>query len=108
MGKSELPTEANRSDDGKLLNAQVQDKRGDKTLESVALDFVSALSDSGVLDFLEGTKHLKVTVKLDNDNVEVIASTEVDTEDRARQLERTFGGMIVLGRIVKHGQDEEE
>ena len=73
----------------------------------MALDFVAALSDSGVLDFLEGTKHLKMTVKLDNDNVEVVASTEVDSEDRARQLERTFGGMIVLGRIVKHGQDEE-
>jgi hypothetical protein len=106
-GQIELTVEADRDEQGKLTNAVVTDKRGDKTLKAVALDFVSALSDSGVLDFLEGTKHLKVTVKLDNDNVEVIASTEVDTEDRARQLERTFGGMIVLGRIVKHGQDEE-
>ena len=106
-GQIELTVEADRDEQGKLTNAKVSDKRGDKTLESVALDFVSALSDSGVLDFLEGTKHLKVTVKLDNDNVEVVASTEVDTEDRARQLERTFGGMIVLGRVVKHGQDEE-
>ncbi len=106
-GQIELTVEADRDEQGKLTNAVVTDKRGDKTLKSVALDFVSALSDSGVLDFLEGTKHLKVTVKLDNDNVEVVASTEVDTEDRARQLERTFGGMIVLGRIVKHGQDEE-
>ena len=106
-GQIELTVEADRDEQGKLKNAKVTDKRGDKTLESVALDFVAALSDSGVLDFLEGTKHLKMTVKLDNDNVEVVASTEVDTEDRARQLERTFGGMIVLGRIVKHGQDEE-
>jgi len=44
---------------------------------------------------------------MDNDNVEVVAATEVESEDRARQLERTFGGMIVLGRIVKHGKDEE-
>ena len=106
-GQIELTVEADRDEQGKLTNAKVTDKRGDKTLESVALDFVSALSDSGVLDFLEGTKHLKVTVKLDNQNVEVVAATEVDTEDRARQLERTFGGMIVLGRIVKHGKDEE-
>lgn len=106
-GQIELTVEADRDEHGKLSNAKVTDKRGDKTLESVALDFVSALSDSGVLDFLEGTKHLKMTVKLDSDNVEVVASTEVDTEDRARQLERTFGGMIVLGRIVKHGKDEE-
>jgi hypothetical protein len=106
-GQIEVTVEADRDEQGKLTNAKITDKRGDKTLESVAQDFVSALSDSGVLDFLEGTKHLKVTVKLDNDNVEVVASTEVDTEDRARQLERTFGGMIVLGRIVKHGKDEE-
>ena len=106
-GQIELTVEADRDEQGKLTNARVIDKRGDKTLESVALDFVAALSDSGVLDFLEGTKHLKVTVKLDDQNVEVVASTEVDTEDRARQLERTFGGMIVLGRIVKHGKDEE-
>jgi hypothetical protein len=106
-GQIELTVEADRDEQGKLSNAKVTDKRGDKTLESVALDFVAALSDSGVLDFLEGTKHLKVTVKLDNDNVEVVAATEVDTEDRARQLERTFGGMIVLGRIVKRGKDEE-
>jgi hypothetical protein len=106
-GQIELTVEADRADDGKLTNAKVTDKRGDKALERVALDFVAALSDSGVLDFLEGTKHLKVTVKLDNDNVEVVAATEVESEDRARQLERTFGGMIVLGRIVKHGKDEE-
>jgi hypothetical protein len=106
-GQIELTVEADRDADGKLTNAKVTDKRGDKALERVALDFVAALSDSGVLDFLEGTKHLKVTVKLDNDNVEVVAATEVESEDRARQLERTFGGMIVLGRIVKHGKDEE-
>ena len=106
-GVIELSVEADRSPDGKLTNAKVSDKRGDKTLERVALEFIAALSDSGVLDFLEGTTHLRVTVKLDNNNIEVVAATEVDTADRARQLERTFGGMIVLGRIVKRGKDEE-
>jgi hypothetical protein len=106
-GLIELSVEADRDADGKLTNAKVIDKRGDKALEKIALDFIAALSDSGVLDFLEGTKHLRVSVKLDNDNVEVVAATEVESEDRARQLERTFGGMIVLGRIVKRGKDEE-
>ena len=106
-GVIELTVEADRTPEGKLINAKVSDKRGDKTLEKVALDFIAALSDSGVLDFLEGTTHLRVIVKLDKDNVEVVAATEVDSADRARQLERTFGGMIVLGRIVKRGKDEE-
>jgi outer membrane biosynthesis protein TonB len=106
-GQIELTVEADLGPDGKLINAKVTGGKGDKSLESTALSFVAALSDSGVLDFLEGMKHLRVNVKLDQTNVEVVAASEVETEDRARQLERTFGGMIVLGRIVKHGKDEE-
>jgi len=106
-GQIELTVEADRDPDGKLRNAKVADKRGDKKLEAVALDFISALSDSGVLDFLEDTKHLRVTVKIDDKTVEVVASSEVESTDRARRLERTFNGMIVLGRIAKRGQDEE-
>jgi outer membrane biosynthesis protein TonB len=106
-GQIELTVEADLGPDGKLINAKVTGGKGDKSLESTALGFVAALSDSGVLDFLEGMKHLRVNVKLDQTNVEVVAASEVETEDRARQLERTFGGMIVLGRIVKHGKDEE-
>jgi hypothetical protein len=103
----ELTVDADRNPDGKLANAKVIDKRGDKKLEAVALDFVAALSDSGVLDFLEGTKHLRLTVKIDDKTVEVTAASEVESEARARTLERTFGGMIVLGRIAKRGKDEE-
>jgi len=106
-GQIELTVEADRDEQGKLTNAKVTDKRGDKTLESVALDFVAALSDSGVLDFLEDVKHLRVSVKLDQSNVEVEAATEVASEERARQLEKTYGWMIVLGRIAKKGKDEE-
>src|SRR5437588_764908 len=57
-GQIELTVESDLDSDGKLKNAHVTDKRGDKILESVALDFVAALSDSGVLDFLEGTTHV--------------------------------------------------
>lgn len=106
-GQIELTIEADRADDGKLLNAQVQDKRGDKTLERVALDFVSALSDSGVLDFLEGTKHIKLMAKIDDKTVEVTASSEVESEERARQMEKGFSLLIVGGRIAKRGKDEE-
>jgi hypothetical protein len=106
-GQIELTVEADLAADGKLVNAKVTGGRGDKTLESTATDFVAALSDSGVLDFLEGLKHLRVTVKIDENNVEVVATSEVESVDRARQLERAFAGMIVLGRIIKHGKDEE-
>ena len=106
-GQIELTVEADRDPDGKLQNPKVKDPRGDKTLESVALDFVAALSDSGVLDFLEGTRHLKLTVKLDQNNVEVVATTEVESEERARQMEKGYNLLIVGGRIAKRGKDEE-
>src|SRR5437588_4572493 len=106
-GQIELTVEADRDADGKLQNAKVADKRGDKTLEAVALDFVSALSDSGVLDFLEGTKHLKLVAKVDDNNIEIVVSTEVESEERARQLEKGYSLLIVGGRIVKRGKDEE-
>jgi len=106
-GVIELTVEADRSPDGKLMNAKVTDKRGDKVLEITALEFIAALSDSGVLIFLEDAKHLRVSVKLDQTTVEIVAATEVDSEQRARQLERTYGLMIVLGRLAKQGKDEE-
>jgi hypothetical protein len=103
----EITIEADRDPDGKLKNAQVKDKRGDKKLEALALDFISALSDSGVLDFLEGTNHLKLTVKIDDKTVEVSASSEVESEERARQMEKGYSLLIVGGRIIKRGEDEE-
>lgn len=106
-GQIEITVEADRNPDGKLVNAVVTDKRGDKKLEAVALDFVAALSDSGVLDFLEGTKHIRLIAKLDDQNVEVTASSEVESADRARQMEKGFSLLIVGGRIAKRGKDEE-
>lgn len=106
-GQIEITVEADRDPDGTLKNAQVKDKRGDKKLEAIALDFISALSDSGVLDFLEDTKHLRLTVKIDEKNVEVSASSEVESEERARQMEKGYSLLIVGGRIIKRGQDEE-
>ena len=106
-GVIELTVEADGPADGKLMNAKVTDKRGDKVLELTALEFIAALSDSGVLVFLEDAKHLRVSVKLDQTTVEVVAATEVDSEERARQLEKTYGLMIVLGRFAKQGKDEE-
>ena len=106
-GQIELTVEADRDPDGTLKNAKVTDKRGDKTLEKVALDFISALSSSGVLDFLEGTKHIRLTAKLDDQNVEIVASSEVESVERARQMEKGLSMLIVAGRLIKRGKDEE-
>jgi len=106
-GQIELIAEADRDADGKLKNVKVTG-RGDKTLEAVALDFISALSDSGVLDFLEGTTHLRLTAKLDGNNVEVIASTEAESLGSAQKMERHIGGLIVGGRGLAYLKDKKD
>ncbi|HEY6046535.1 MAG TPA: hypothetical protein VIU65_08030, partial [Pyrinomonadaceae bacterium] len=47
-GQIELTVEADLGPDGKLINAKVTGAKGDKSLESTALGFVAALSESGV------------------------------------------------------------
>jgi len=48
-----------------------------------------------------------LTAKLDDKNVEITASTEVESEERARQMEKGYSLLIVGGRIAKRGKDEE-
>ena len=60
-----------------------------------------------MLNFLEGTRHLKLVAKVDDNNVEIVVSTEVESEERARRLEKGYSLLIVGGRIAKRGQDEE-
>src|SRR5688500_18415519 len=64
-GVIELTVEADRAPDGKLINAKVTDKRGDKVLEITALEVIAALSDSGGLVVLGDAKHLRGSVTLD-------------------------------------------
>lgn len=106
-GTIEVTMEADRDEDGKLHNATVTSAKGDPKLKDVALDFASALSDSGVLRFIKDTKHLRMTLKLDENNVEINMVTEADTPERANQMARGFNFLLAAGVKAKSGQDEE-
>lgn len=103
----ELIIEADRGPDGKLMNAVVVSKKGDPKLEPYVKDFVAALSDSGALAFLKDVKHIRLKVNLTDTDVIVEVSTEVDTPDRASQIAKGYGLLLVGGRIAKKGQTEE-
>lgn len=106
-GAIELTIEADRDEEGKLHNATVTSAKGDPKLKDVAIDFASALSDSGVLKFIKDTKHLSMTLKLDENNLEINLVTEAVSEDQAKKTANGYNGLLAFGIAAKKGQDEE-
>jgi hypothetical protein len=104
-GPVEMTIEADRNPDGTLRNVQVVRKSGDPKLVEATKDFVAALSASGALNFLEGTDHLTLTLKLDA-AVSVSASTEAASESEARQKALGYNALLLGGAYLKKGRDE--
>lgn len=105
-GTVEITVEADREADGKLSNVVVVAKSGDPRLEQVAKDLIAALSDSGALDFLEGAKHLALTMSMNDSEVTATVSTEMQSKERAAQLAQTYGFFIRTAEKIKEGKDE--
>jgi hypothetical protein len=105
-GPVEMTIEADRNDDGTLRNVQVIRKSGDPKLIEATKDFIAALSASGALDFLEGTDHLTLTLKLDAAAVSVSASTEASSDAEARQKATGYNALLFLGAAARSGRDE--
>jgi hypothetical protein len=102
----EMTIEADRDADGTLKNVRVTQKTGDPKLVEATKDFVAALSASGALDFLEGTDHLILNLKLDDVAVAVSASTEAASAEDARQMALGYNALLAGGAILKSGRDE--
>jgi hypothetical protein len=102
----EMTIEADRNEDGTLKNVVVTRKSGDPKLIEATKDFVTALSASGALDFLEGTDHLTLNLKLDDVAVSVSASTEVASVEEAREKSLGYNAALAGGAIFRSGRDE--
>jgi hypothetical protein len=105
-GPVEMTIEADRNDDGTLRNVQVTRKSGDPKLIEATKDFVAALSASGALDFLDGTDHLTLTLKLDEAAVSVSASTEAASAAEAQQKATGYNMLLFVGAAARKGRDE--
>jgi hypothetical protein len=105
-GTVEMTIEADRNEDGTLRNVVVIRKSGDPKLVEATKDFVAALSASGALNFLEGTDHLILTLKLDSLAIAVSASTEVASDAEARQKALGYNALLVGGAYLRKGRDE--
>ncbi|HYG78899.1 MAG TPA: hypothetical protein VD861_00845 [Pyrinomonadaceae bacterium] len=105
-GLVEMTIEADRNPDGTLRNVRINRKSGDPKLQEAAESFIQALSASGVLDFLEGTEHLVLTIKLDGSEMTFTAASEMASAAEAKQKALGYNALLVGGAFLKKGRDE--
>ncbi|MBA2338752.1 MAG: hypothetical protein H0V88_00005 [Pyrinomonadaceae bacterium] len=103
----EITIEADRNPDG-TLRAETTSYRGNPNMKSLAMDFVAALSDSGALSFLEGVKHMRMTIRLDQQSLNARITSNMDSAEQATELARGYGIMLVGARFARRGKDEGE
>ncbi len=117
----EIQIAANLNQDCTLSDdAKVIEKNGDERLISVATDMVSAIGDSGMLSFLRDPNKakdhpesrcdpmpLKLTIKLDKNEIVAKVESQADSPERAVQMARGYNGLLAIGQFAKRGKDEE-
>ncbi|HKS29201.1 MAG TPA: hypothetical protein VJS44_15340 [Pyrinomonadaceae bacterium] len=106
QGVIEMTVEAEVGPDGKLLNPAVTSQSGDPKLQELVREFVSALGDSKALAFLKDIKKIKMVVSLNEKDVNVKVSSEVETTEKASKMAGGFNAMLFVGRIKKRGETE--
>lgn len=107
-GTVELVIMAQRDDKGRLYNPQVVRKSGDPQLIAVAKDLVAALNSSNALYFLEGSGggDVRFVVKMDQSQVAASVESDVGSAEKAQQMARGYGVMLVFGKAARQGKDE--
>ena len=104
----EMVIEAQLDEDGTLHDPVVIQKTGDPRLIEVAKDLVAAIGDSKVLGFMKkDTKKLRITIRLDQDEVVAKVESEVATPERAKELSQGYTLLLMGGAFARKGQDEE-
>jgi hypothetical protein len=104
----EMVIEAQLDEDGTLHDPVVIQKTGDPRLIEVAKDLVAAIGDSKVLGFMKkDAKKLRITIKLDQTEVEAKVESEVATPERAKELSQGYSLLLIGGAYARKGQDEE-
>ena len=108
-GTIEITFEADRNDDGTLANVNiVGGETNNRSLQTLATRFVQTLSASRALSFLGDTRHLRMTLRLDQQRVLVRVASEIDTEARATQMAQGYSGLLAIERLRRRGRVEGE
>jgi hypothetical protein len=104
----EMIIEGELDEEGVLHNPVVVQKTGDPRLIEVAKELVAAIGDSKVLGFMKkDARKLRITIRLDQNEVVAKVESEVATPERAKELSQGYGLLLFGGTIARKGQDEE-
>jgi hypothetical protein len=102
---------ADRNEDGTLDRETVRfewEKTADETMNALAQEFVTAISESRVLSILKGAKQVRMALRLDGQTVSVRIVTAVESGSRAEQMATGYGLLLLTARRAKQGTDEGE
>jgi len=105
-GTIEMVAEADLNADGTLDRIEVAQKTGDPQLQELALQLLQALGASRALEFLSGTEHLALTLKMDNTDVSAVVTTEMTSEAEAAKKAEGYSSLLSASSIFKVGGDE--
>ncbi len=101
----ELVIEADRNDDGTLTNIRLSGAVGnDARMRGLAEDFVNALSASRALSFIDGVRHVRMNVRLDEQNVSARVMSNMESEEVARERASGYGLLLVAARLTQRGE----
>jgi hypothetical protein len=106
-GTISVTLEADRNEDGTLTNmVMTGGSASDPALKELAKDVVTTLSASRALEFLQGSRHLKLRLVLNRQKLSVAVNTEMDTAERASSMANVYGLGILGMRWKKADTDE--
>ncbi|HEX7175642.1 MAG TPA: hypothetical protein VF240_10320 [Pyrinomonadaceae bacterium] len=106
-GTIAVTLEADRNEDGTLTNmVMTGGSASDPALKELAKDVVATLSASRALEFLQGSRHLKLRLVLDRQKLNITVNTEMDSAERASSMANVYGLGIIGMRWKKAGTDE--
>ncbi len=104
--KLEVEIEATRAKDGSLTDVKIVRATGSPEARQLALDFISALSDSRVLSRLEGMNRLNMAVTLDDEKVSTEIKSEMTSVDEASTMSKGLNGLLFFAILKQEGGEE--
>lgn len=85
-------------------------KEGNAEMIAVAEQAIAAIGDSGWLGYLrnQDVEKINFTIVQDNDNLQVIITSDLPTEERAKTVSSGLSGIFLIGKNKKDLGDDEK
>ena len=87
---------------------KIEGLAADENLTLLAQELITAISESKVLGILEGAKDVKMSLKLDQQNVSVKVMADLGSDELASRSATGYGVLLLAARAKKQGTNEGE